>query len=104
MMPQKTWRHLLYNASGTNSNLEIIHNGSPQSCSELLDCIKHGGTPNASVEVGKDVAMVAHMGNIAYRTQNKLLWDSKQNRFIENEAANQLIMPNYRAPWTLPNL
>ncbi len=70
----------------------------------FLDCIKSGDTPNASAAIGTNIARVSHMGNVAYRTQSKLFWDKENNKFKDNAAANQLIMPQYRAPWTMPNL
>jgi hypothetical protein len=69
-----------------------------------LDVIRKGGKINCSVEMGKNVAMVAHMGNIAHRTGEKLLWDKEKNRFSNSEKANGLLVPNYREPWTLPNI
>jgi hypothetical protein len=41
------------------------------------------------------------MGNIAIRTQEKLLWDAEKLRFSNSEAANQLLNPPYREGWTL---
>jgi hypothetical protein len=41
------------------------------------------------------------MGNIAIRTQQKLLWDAENPRFTNSEAANQLLNPPYRERWTL---
>lgn len=70
----------------------------------FLDCIKSGKTPNASVAIGTNVALASHMGNVAYRTQSKLFWNDQTRQFIDNDAANQLIMPSYRSPWSLPNV
>jgi hypothetical protein len=44
---------------------------------------------------------VVLMGNIAIRTQQKLLWDAENPRFTNSEAANQLLNPPYRERWTL---
>jgi predicted dehydrogenase len=83
-------------AKGDNSLDEHVVN--------FLDVIRKGGKINCSVEMGKNVAMVAHMGNIAHRTGEKLLWDKEKNRFSNSEKANGLLVPNYREPWTLPNI
>jgi hypothetical protein len=45
--------------------------------------------------------MVGHMGNIAYRVGEKIYWDDESKKF-NNEKANALIKPEYRAPWSLP--
>jgi len=31
-----------------------------------------------------------------------LQWDGKKERFTSNDAANQLLACDYRAPWKLP--
>jgi hypothetical protein len=45
------------------------------------------------------------MANIAARTGDmKLIWDESANRFTNSEAANGLIVPEYRGPWELPKV
>lgn len=58
--------------------------------------------PNCPVETARDVAVFAHMGNIAYRTGEKLFWDKEGQMFKDSKLANQLIKPTYRDPWKLP--
>lgn len=70
--------------------------------SNFISCIKSRQRPICDVEVGRNSAMFAHMGNIAYRTGDKLYWDKAQQHFINNPKANALIQPAYRAPWKLP--
>ena len=70
----------------------------------FLDVIRNGGEVNCSVEMGKEVAMVAHMGNIAHRTGEKLIWDEGANQFTNSEKANKLLAPEYNDPWTLPKI
>jgi predicted dehydrogenase len=69
---------------------------------KFLDVIRNGGEVNCTVEMGKEVAMVSHMGNIAHRTGEKLLWDEASNRFKNSEKANALLAPEYSDPWKLP--
>jgi predicted dehydrogenase len=67
----------------------------------FLDCMKsRNPNTNASVEIGAHIAKFSHLGNIAYRTGKKLVWDGK--RFTNDEEANKLLIPNYREPWKLP--
>ncbi|HOF20791.1 MAG TPA: Gfo/Idh/MocA family oxidoreductase [Bacteroidales bacterium] len=68
-----------------------------------LDCIKDN-TPqklNAGINIGRDVALVAQMGNIAFRTGEKVFWDDKRQAFT-TKAANSLITPRYNNGYTLP--
>ncbi len=68
----------------------------------FLDSIKsRNRLTNCSAEIGRDVARVAHMGNMAYRTGEVLHWNPENSQFAET-AANNLIQPDYRKPWELP--
>lgn len=69
----------------------------------FLTCLKNK-TPeklNASIEIGRKVATVAQMGNIAYRTGERVYWDNDKHRFT-SKAANKLIKPVYHNGWELP--
>jgi predicted dehydrogenase len=69
----------------------------------FLDCLKNN-TPdklNASIEVGRNVALVAQMGNIAFRTGEKVTWDNTKQQF-GTTTANKFIVPQYNNGWTLP--
>ena len=68
----------------------------------FIECIKTRKDPACSIENGRLVAMYAHMGNIALRTQSRLEWNEGDKNFGQNKAANALITPRYRAPWRLP--
>lgn len=69
----------------------------------FLDCMKNN-TPqklHAGINVGRDVALVAQMGNIAFRTGEKVNWDDSKQTF-QTSTANKLIIPEYHNGWTLP--
>ncbi|HMJ67680.1 MAG TPA: Gfo/Idh/MocA family oxidoreductase [Cyclobacteriaceae bacterium] len=68
----------------------------------FLDCLKSRQLPICDVEFGRNAAVLAHMGNISYRTGNKLWWDDTAKKFKGDEKANGLITPVYRAPWKMP--
>ena len=69
----------------------------------FLDCIKSRQTPACPPELGRAAALHVHMANIAARVgEPVLLWDDAKNRFTNSEAANRLIVPEYRKPWVLP--
>ena len=68
-----------------------------------LDCIKYN-TPqklNADINIGRNVALVAQMGNIAFRTGEKVFWNNDKQLFT-TKTANTLITPVYNNGWTLP--
>jgi hypothetical protein len=69
----------------------------------FLDCTKHHGhTLNAGIEIGAHIAKFSHLGNIAYRTGKKLVWDG--THFTNDLEANNYLIPHYRAPWELPKV
>jgi len=66
-----------------------------------LECMKtRNRNTNASVEIGAHIAKFSHLGNIAYRTGKKLVWDG--TKFTNDGDANRFLIPNYREPWKLP--
>lgn len=56
---------------------------------------------HAPLKVGYDAALVSHMGNIAFKTGDRIYWDQPEGRF-KSEAANELIKANYHNGWELP--
>ncbi|MCD6346020.1 MAG: Gfo/Idh/MocA family oxidoreductase [Bacteroidales bacterium] len=70
----------------------------------FLDAVKsRDRKTHCSALIGRDVARVAHMGNIAYRTAETIHWNPESQSFAESKA-NELLSPAYRKPWKLPSL
>jgi len=68
-----------------------------------LECIyNRNSNTNASVKIGAHIAKFANLGNIAYRTGKKLVWDG--TKFTNDTDANNYLIPNYRKPWELPKV
>jgi predicted dehydrogenase len=70
----------------------------------FIECIKTREKPAADIEIGYWAALYAHLGNIAYRTGNKIIWDNEKQTFGDDSGANALVTPAYRAPWKLPEV
>ncbi|MFH0758093.1 MAG: Gfo/Idh/MocA family oxidoreductase [Bacteroidota bacterium] len=69
----------------------------------FLDCVKTRQTPACPPEVGRAGALHVHASNISARIgEPHLVWDDRLNKFTNSEKANSFIVPEYRAPWTLP--
>lgn len=56
---------------------------------------------NAPIQVGYDAALVCHLGNVAYKSGNRLYWDAEKGSFTE-EAANLHLKAEYHNGWELP--
>ena len=67
----------------------------------FLDCMRSRKPPVENLDVGHHVSAVAHLGNLALRSKNRIDWDSASERVTNNDAANRLIAYPYRAPWKL---
>jgi len=81
------------------------HESHRQHVENFLGCIKTREKTSCPPEVGRAAALHAHIPNIAARVGAAVLeWDDKNNRFTNNDEANKLITPEYRKPWTLPEV
>ena len=71
----------------------------------FIKCIKTRKSPQCPIEAGRNVALYAHMGNIAVRSgANMLVWDDANNKFTNSDKANKFIKPEYRKPWQFPKV
>jgi len=57
---------------------------------------------NTPIDSGSIAAINAQMGNIAYKTGDKVFWDDEAGNFKKNKAANKLIKAQYNNGWKLP--
>lgn len=58
---------------------------------------------NAPIQAGAHIAIFSQMGNIAYRTGQKLYWDRTKRKFNDRKA-NKYLLANYHNGYTLPRL
>jgi hypothetical protein len=70
----------------------------------FLDCVKSRQTPHCDVETGHRSTTTTLLANIALHTHTLLDWDARAERFTNHQAANQLLKPDYRAPYHLPDI
>jgi len=66
-----------------------------------LDCIKTRRDPICTAEIGHSTATVCHIGNIGYWLRRPLKWDPVAEQFVNDDAANRLLMRSMREPWRL---
>lgn len=59
---------------------------------------------NTPIDSGSIAAINAQMGNIAYKTGDKVLWDQENGNFKKNRQANKLISASYHNGWKLPQV
>jgi predicted dehydrogenase len=80
-----------------------LNQGLKNNVKNHLDCIaSRNPKTNVTVETAAHIAKFSAVGNIAYRTGKKLVWDG--SKFTNDVDANKYLVPEYRAPWKLPKV
>ena len=72
----------------------------------FIKCIKAGDrkTP-CTIQEGRDACVLAHVANISLRLGGvPLVYDSKTQRFVDNDQANMMLYPKYRTPYVFPTI
>lgn len=77
-------------------------NGLDHHTRNWLECIRSRKQPNCTIEMGRNSALCAQLGNIAYRTGTKIYWNEKKAMPLSNAEARRLTKARYQAPWKLP--
>jgi predicted dehydrogenase len=70
----------------------------------FIDCVKSREACYAPAETAHRTITIAHIGNIAMRLGRKLRWNSSQERFVDDRAADMLLSRQQREPWTIGNI
>ncbi|MCD7976039.1 MAG: hypothetical protein LUG51_02360 [Tannerellaceae bacterium] len=69
------------------------------------ECIRNKSIQtNSPVEKGAFATILAHMGNISYLTQTKVVYDPKTKKFINNPQADAYVKPPYHNGWEFPGI
>jgi L-rhamnose isomerase len=67
----------------------------------FIECVRSRKRPVTDVEIGHRSSIVAHLGNIAYRTGRKIRWDSTTEVILDDAEASKLLSRAARQPWDL---
>ena len=59
---------------------------------------------HCSIQAGAHVATVAQMGNIAYRSGEKLFWDAGKSRFTDESINKKYLLKEYHNGYVLPKV
>jgi len=74
----------------------------PAHVRNFLDCMATREQPVEHFDLAHHVSSVAHLGNVAFLTGDKIRWDAEKGEVVDNPAAASLVTPSYREPWSLP--
>jgi len=67
---------------------------------DFIDCVKTREQTLEDAEVGHRTTSLCHLGHIAVYLGQKLRWDPDAERFLDNDAANELIQKPIHWPST----
>lgn len=70
-------------------------------CANFIECVRSRKTPIAEPEIGHRSTTIAHLGNIAFKTGQRLMWDAKKEDFVKQPDASKLLHRQPRKPWDL---
>ncbi|MBC8988247.1 Gfo/Idh/MocA family oxidoreductase [Pedobacter sp. N36a] len=59
---------------------------------------------NCDIQAAAHVASIAQMGNIAYKTGEKLTWDAQKNQFTDKQINSKYLMAPYHNGYNLPKI
>jgi len=74
---------------------------SPGHQKNFIDSVKSRRLPESNLIYAREMTIPMHLAIISFRLKRKLLWDSVNEKFIGDDAANYLLSRRYRSPWTL---
>lgn len=79
-------------------------NGIDKNTRNFLEVVKSRNKAdlNCPIEVGYNAAVISHLGNVAFKTGEKINWDAASRKFKESDA-NQYLKKTYHNNWKLPN-
>ncbi len=68
----------------------------------FLDCVKSRLRPISDIEIGHRSTSTCLLGNVAYRTKERITWDVASQRLVQGgQDAKKLLSRDYRPPWRL---
>ena len=67
----------------------------------FLECVKSRELPTSDIEIGHRSTSACLLGNIALRSGRRILWDSKAEKIVSDQAASKYLSREYRKPWKL---
>ncbi len=71
-------------------------------CENFVRAIRYGDALNADIEIGHRAALYAHLGNISYWADDKVVYDEKSRKITSSIKADAMVTPAYRLPWEFP--
>lgn len=84
--------------------VKTMDNGLEKHWVNFIDAVRSrkAETLHCPIEAGAHVATVAQMGNITFRTGQRVVWDKAAEKFSDQKINDQYYMKQYNNGWKLP--
>lgn len=76
--------------------------GNDAHAKNFINAIKTRELPICDIEIGHRSTSICLLGNVAYRSGERLEWDAEKEVVKNSVKANALLSYEYRSPWKLP--
>ena len=73
-------------------------------CENFIRAIRYGEQLHAGTDVGHLAALYAHLGNLSYWANERIIYDGRKRTIINSPKASALVTPSYREPWVFPEI
>ena len=73
--------------------------GYPEHMADFLTAVRTRKPTRASAQIAHRSCALVHLGEIAYRTGGRVDFDPAASRFVDNDAANEMLTKQYRSPY-----
>jgi hypothetical protein len=67
----------------------------------FIEAVKSRKQPESNLAYARKMTLPMHLAVISFRLKSKLEWDSRKERFEDNDDANKLLFREYRQPWSI---
>lgn len=83
-----------------------VDNGLQMHMQNFIDVVKSRKTDElrCSIQAGAHVATVAQMGNISFRSGQRLVWNKEAGKFTDDKVNEQYLMKHYQNGYSLPKI
>jgi predicted dehydrogenase len=89
-------------ARTASMQMKSVNNSHSDHVRNFLDCMKTRKRPISDIEIGHRSTSACLLGNVAFRSKERIEWDVKNQKLISGGSkAQQYVSRNYRAPWKL---
>ena len=91
-------KELLSTEFGPNE-IQLVKSGNH--VRNLLDCVKTRAQTISHIDDAVQGDIICQISDIAIRLEQKLKWNTKKERFVNNDEANRMLKRAMRSPWRL---